>query len=439
MSLSLASSDPTTETQLLQSYTSELAASNFVNVSNQPSKATASSMLQMSAVSSTTSTASLQSDLPDDFSMAELLAQISSVDEEVLLAEHGYERVAKISHSLQGEIFMAEVVATGVKVAIKKTCKSLYQQKIAVVAGVHFCIEEDAVKEANNLKLCTDHEPIGDYLVKFIEFFESSTHFYLVTEYIEGRNMKEFVEKCHLYIEDGKMDVKQYQTVLRHIMWQLSTVVLWLHQDMHCAHLDLSMGNIILKNAEFTVNKAGEIVIDSNISIKLGDFGLSELFKFDPEDEMDGFACSKESLFIDAISYCAPEVHEGFYDARGADMWALGMILYTSAVGTPPYEIMDIFPDSLSGYWHVHNGQIKKYITQTGKSNYINSSMLALMNALLNTDADQRLTAAQLVKHQWFESHYADNKENIEQKSRATHKLLECTKKAQSLQYYEFE
>ena len=54
-------------------------------------------------------------------------------------------------------------------------------------------------------------------------------------EYIEGDyNLKEFVTKAHEYINNGQLNIKEYQKIVKYIFWQLSAVLYWLHNDMHC-------------------------------------------------------------------------------------------------------------------------------------------------------------------------------------------------------------
>ena len=65
-----------------------------------------------------------------------------------------------------------------------------------------------------------------------------------------------------------------------------------MHQDMNCCHLDISLENILLQNAEFIQSNDGKTVsINEQVTIQLGDFGMAELFKNKTNTDKD-FNCS---------------------------------------------------------------------------------------------------------------------------------------------------
>ena len=197
-------------------------------------------------------------ELPDNLTMTQLLMNLTEVDEDLTLEQHGYTRIRKICDTLQGELIEAEVKSdennsakkrtissdhkenvNGPKqierVAIKRTRKELFREKIAEYDGMTFCVEENIVKEALILHhLTIDNRSTANYVVRFVEFFESDEHFYLVMEYIEGCNLLQFVEKAHEYINKGQLKVKEYHKIVKYIFWQLSAVLYWLHNDMSC-------------------------------------------------------------------------------------------------------------------------------------------------------------------------------------------------------------
>ena len=63
-----------------------------------------------------------------------------------------------------------------------------------------------------------------------------------------------------------------------------------------------------------------------NLQIKLSDFGLARDYK----GELLTTACGTPG-------YVAPEVLEGLKYGRGVDYWSVGVILYTTLVGYPPF------------------------------------------------------------------------------------------------------
>merc|ERR1719297_488096 len=90
---------------------------------------------------------------------------------------------------------------------------------------------------------------------------------------------------------------------------------------MGIAHLDISLENILIKNGTFEPVQDGDetvFTINSNVQIKICDFGLAEMFEEDSVTKMRSFECTK---FCGKTNYKAPEVYakKGSFDARKAD------------------------------------------------------------------------------------------------------------------------
>ena len=190
---------------------------------------------------------------PDDSyspSMMTLLTNLAQMDEESIFYNNGYQKISKICDTLQGAMYKAiklekEVLNVNYNnkfqskqsyVAIKQTNKSLFSEKIAIEDDdTTFCVSEDIIKEAMILKYLTvDNTPIGGYIVKYIDLFESDTDYFLVMEYIESEmNLKQFVSKSREYIKNGKLSANQYHKIVKYLLWQLFVTIQWLH-SMHC-------------------------------------------------------------------------------------------------------------------------------------------------------------------------------------------------------------
>lgn len=104
-------------------------------------------------------------------------------------------------------------------------------------------------------------------------------------------------------------------------MQQLMEAVQYLHKNC-VIHRDLKLGNLFL---------------DRNLGIKVGDFGLAT--KLEHADE-------KRKTICGTPNYIAPEVIQGDKASRGhsfeVDIWSMGVILFTVLVGKPPYEAKDV-------------------------------------------------------------------------------------------------
>eukprot|EP01084_Bolivina_argentea_P292906 503689_1 len=318
-------------------------------------------------------------------------------DEDVVLQRHGYKRITKISETLQGELFKASDLHQNRYVAIKRTDKRLFRQQIAVQDDISFVVAENIVQEAFLLRYLTvDHTPIGDYVLQFIDFFESNASYYLVIEYIESEmNLKQFITKCAQYIANGQLSLNEYKKVIKFVLWQLFVTVQWLH-TMRCCHLDLCLENIMLSDVMFSATKSG-VTIDPTMSIKLCDFGAAESFT------TNDFLCAKHGLNVDNEGYLAPNIFNGDpYDARYADNWSLGMVLFECmTVGKHLYGPRDMY--SLhSGYYALQHGQLKQYLLTNDLLSYFSADAFSLVSGLLRYDERYRLNGMRILTHQWF-------------------------------------
>ena len=111
---------------------------------------------------------------------------------------------------------------------------------------------------------------------------------------------------------------KLLETEVRFYLHQLVESLKYLHQAL-IIHRDLKLGNLFL---------------DGNMIIKVGDFGLAT--KLSHVDERKRTVCGTPN-------YLAPEILEG-KDGHSfeVDIWSTGVVMYTLLVGKPPFESKDM-------------------------------------------------------------------------------------------------
>ncbi len=105
--------------------------------------------------------------------------------------------------------------------------------------------------------------------------------------------------------------------------------------------------------------KLGNLFLDDEMQVKIGDFGLATTLDYDGE---------RKKTLCGTPNYIAPEMLGKKGHSFEVDIWAIGCILYTLLVGKPPFETqsLKVFSRSqplfissliLPGHVSTHQGQ----------------------------------------------------------------------------------
>ncbi|XP_004066031.1 serine/threonine-protein kinase PLK1 [Oryzias latipes] len=197
-------------------------------------------------------------------------------------------------------------------------------------------------------------------IVGFHGFFEDDDFVYVVLEICRRRSLLELHKRRKAVTEPEA----------RYYMTQLLKGVHYLHSNK-VIHRDLKLGNIFLND---------------DMEVKIGDFGLATKIEFDGE---------RKKTLCGTPNYIAPEVLCKKGHSYEVDVWSLGCILYTLLVGKPPFE----------------TSCLKDTYNRIKKNNYtipwqINPSASALIKRMLHADPAQRPTITDLQTDEFFTSGY---------------------------------
>ena len=209
-----------------------------------------------------------------------------------------------------------------------------------------------------NILMKMDHPNI----VKIFEFYNSPTHYYLITEYCEGGCLFDLIIK-----NNGPFTEIQAS----YIMNQLLSVVNYCHK-MKIIHRDLKPENIL-------VNKND----NGFVQIKICDFGTSLCFK---RGEI-------QDKIVGSIYYIAPEVLQKKYNSK-CDLWSCGVIMYILLTGVPPFggsNNQSIIKKILIGEYD------KTRLAKRCKA------CIDLIDKLLTKDIKKRIRADAALRHKWFQ------------------------------------
>jgi BR serine/threonine kinase len=140
------------------------------------------------------------------------------------------------------------------------------------------------------------------HILRIYEVFESERHLYVVTEYAKNKELFDLLVARQRIPKDEAMDI------FRQIIYALD----FLHRHGIC-HRDLKPENILL---------------DSYMKVRVSDFGFARWMP-----------ANIASTSCGTPHYTAPETFRGSpYDGRLADIWSVGVILFTMLAGRRPFD-----------------------------------------------------------------------------------------------------
>jgi len=241
-----------------------------------------------------------------------------------------------------GKVKLAEHVITRHKVAIK----ILNRNKIRALD-----MGEKVRREINILKLCTH-----PHIIRLYEVIDTPSDIFVVMEYVSGGELFDYI------VSKGRLPREEAQSLFQQIVSGLE----YCHHH-GIVHRDLKPENLLL---------------DENNSIKIADFGLSNMMR---DGEFLRTSCGSPN-------YAAPEVISGsLYAGPEVDVWSCGVILYALLCGSLPFDdesIPNLFKKIKSGMYSLPS--------------HLNPLTRDLIPKMLVVDPMKRITMNETRAHQWF-------------------------------------
>ncbi|KAI0068904.1 Pkinase-domain-containing protein [Artomyces pyxidatus] len=290
-------------------------------------------------------------------------------------------------------VYKAIDLTTGQKVAVKVVRK--YELTSSQNGDKHlnaqFKKKPRVTERANILKEVqimrgTNHPSI----VKLISFSESTEHYFLVLELMEGGELFHQIVKLTYFSEN----------LARHVIIQVANGIRYLHEERGVVHRDIKPENLLFERIpiipsknpvqrQYDEDKEDEGDFIPGIGgggigrVKIADFGLSKV------------VWNEETMTpCGTVGYTAPEIVKDERYSKSVDMWALGCVLYTLLCGFPPFydESINVLTEKvargyytfLSPWWDDISAQAKDLITH-----------------LLCVDPAQRYTIDEFLAHPW--------------------------------------
>ena len=213
-------------------------------------------------------------------------------------------------------------------------------------------------------------------ITKVLEVVEDHNLFVIVIEYAAGGEMFDQVVADH----DNK---KMREETAKLQFYQISHTIAYLH-SMNVCHRDLKLENILLMEH------------GSESLVKVTDFGLSK--QFGSTKLMETYVGTPIYMAPEIISCCSlwnSSAVNTTYSCK-SDCWSLGVILYMLLCGHPPFNetsTKSVFNGIISGKFDPMAGSCWASVSHQA---------MDLVTKLLNTDQESRLSAGDILDHQWF-------------------------------------
>ena len=253
----------------------------------------------------------------------------------------------------------------GFAVCFEATIKSTKadQPQLVALKVVKAKIEQKKMAEKFRTELQIHAKMCHPNIVGFHRAFNFHEHTYVVLELCHNGNLNDMVKAR------GCLSLPE----VRRYMIQICGGVKYMHKRS-VIHRDLKMGNIFL---------------DNEMNVKIGDFGLAAVMV----DDQD-----RRTTLCGTPNYIAPEILSKS-GTRGhdnkVDTWAIGVITYAMLIGTPPFQSktqQEIYQKlrTLEYEWKIDS---KNYIPQEAKD---------LVASCLNLDSTKRPDMDEIVDHEFF-------------------------------------
>ncbi len=282
-------------------------------------------------------------DFKDDVSIYEALNNKNSYEIIKTLQKTLYGVMKLANYTTSKKVFnpqtsKIDIIKTTQQVCIKISSVEHLRTKKSILADCY--VLEDVSKEVENMKYLTQPNSSGildvrsKYFAKFIDELKDSQFHYLISEFIDGGDLYEVLERHADH--NTTMDEKEAYSYIVQLHQALQYM-----RDMKFAHRDLSTENIC-------VTKKGQLkIIDLGIGIRQTAEKkprylqqLQPLNKTQPnftELTFPQSAIPDDSHRPGKVGYMCPEVfNKKSSDAYKADIYAMGIISYMICTNRPP-------------------------------------------------------------------------------------------------------
>ncbi|EDQ86072.1 uncharacterized protein MONBRDRAFT_34023 [Monosiga brevicollis MX1] len=260
-----------------------------------------------------------------------------------VIGDYQYRLKDCLGHGSFAEVYRGQR-NDGLPVAIKRIVRGKLKKKKA----------QRLLEQEIQILQAMDHPNI----MMLYERIDTRDDICLVTEFCEGGDLSEYIEK-HAPLEEN---------LVADFTQQLNAALTYL-RSRDVVHRDLKPHNVLLSKTP-----SGKIIL------KLADFGFARILG---EDDL-------AATFCGSPLYMAPEVLDRDAYSAKAELWSLGVILFSCVTGHPPFRAQSL--PALRA--QIKNPHLKPDIPAS-----TSTDLADLLLQLLQVDPEHRMTLAELARH----------------------------------------
>ncbi|KAI3379324.1 hypothetical protein SNEBB_003151 [Seison nebaliae] len=281
-----------------------------------------------------------------------------------------FARMSELGKGAFGQVFHVIECTTRENYAMK----IIRKHKIGSREAISLSNEIEILKKVNHPNL-----------LRIFRVIETRKNVYLITELCNGGELGSVLKK----------KTKLPERIVRKFVQLIANALAYLHKHS-IVHRDLKLENILLTIPYCESN-------DSDINLKISDFGLSETrATLNQSGLLDGFCGTP--------NYMAPEIIDNKHYSQQCDIWAFGIIIFKLLVGKYPFE-------------HDNSSQLMKSICTKDvnwKQLHISEECLDLLKRTLHKDPAHRICSSEILNHPFYQ-----NKKFTECDIRLTKNIIE--------------
>ena len=254
-----------------------------------------------------------------------------------------YEIIDLLKEGSSSKIYIAKSKYTNEIAAIKALSKSKLKNDLELLLLIRKQIETLKILKHRNI-------------VNLYEVYETPKYFYLITEYIEGKDLIDRLIRKKRFTEEQA----------QRIFFQLLDALIYMHK-MNICHRNL---------------RTEHILFDSSNRPKIVGFGYSSFYESNKNIE-GGYG---------SLCYTCPEIiDDNPYNPELADVWSLGVILYVLICGYLPFSDEDDIKN--------------KSLISRGNIDFpkeISNKLKDLLRHMLDKNPKKRYNFQKIIKHPWI-------------------------------------